>query len=240
MQTAGTAPLPASSTTGAFALDPSMQQSREQVNDAMKLLRKWNLEISSENLQKYFTLKRTLGDSRVTLARFQQSTSKRSHGESHERLLYVVPRHNPQEPEVDEFLRHLPPRCIVRPELLHQHPEDLDPSTVYFVTPNVDRTRLGSQHTEHRTIVANKVSSSNTSSASQPLALPPSGSAPSAFAATPEAVPPSQATAGDEPPPAKKRQLLARNSDSGEGKVRDEFEEIADRTLAAANGGHSL
>ena len=231
--------LPSSSTAGLFALDRSSQE----VKDAICMLVKWQLPSTDENLRKYLILKRQQAGSdtpgRITKGKLLAMSISSTREEALTRKLYVVPRINPGEPDVDRFLKNLPSRYIVEPELLLSLPAGIDPQAVVFVTANVDCTKLGSRQLIHTTAVRNLAAMPDSSPGSAgDNALPPL-----AGVAPPSLTPPGSAGGDQHPtPPAEgepqakqPRLLLTRTSE--EGSVRAEFEMIAQRTMRAASSG---
>ena len=234
-----------------------------EIKAARTRLPTWGVELTQENINKYIILRRLEEETdpsregRVTKNKFFSTGQVRRYEEATIRILYVVPKVNHLEPEVDRFIRDdVPAHCFVRPELLATRPSDIDCDAHWFLTRNVDHLRLGALQREHRTAILNVTEVPSDSNSSGPPALPPSGSsssggsgsAPSGGSnpgAVPRALPldiaPPVSTAPNQEPEQqldpRYRPLLARRSNEDDKPIKDEFEDIAKKTQTAAAAG---
>ena len=221
--------LPASSSLGQFAMPASEEPTKQQIATARQQLKSWGEDqYDAALLKKYFVLKRSLGSSRMTKQAWASSRQKREYSEGTERLLYVVPKSHPEDRSVDEYVASLPAHMKMHPDLLATHPEDVDITTVWFITANADPKYLGSRQLRHITRVAN-VTETVTPVASS--------------AAIQDGAPPAAPPAIEEPqdPPAKRaRPLLERKSSTSDTPVsslKAEYTSIAVRSQEAAKAG---
>ena len=141
---------------------------------AAKKIKGWGLDVTDERIRNYLLLKAMSADGtgpiRVSKKALLDMTTSTNHEESLIRTLWVVPKAN-LEADVENYIKRLPPGCKIQPGLMLSPPPGVNLNDFYFLTANVDRSKLGPDQMEHRTSIR-QVASFPGASSSQAM-LPP-------------------------------------------------------------------